>query len=200
VLRLRCLLLIAAAATFLLTGPASAASISQVQWSVTAGSFSSPTLANGLVEGGSLTFRPFAGTVSTSFVGTHSGYFSFSAVGSPGNTFGLSPWSGSLFLSPGSGAFMSVSFFAQAYSGGGALPSARIASIVPLFKQLYMALGSGSLGAAGISGRIGAFTHTFTLGNEVRTGVVPEPTTGALLGLGLLVGLAGTAARTRRRD
>ena len=43
----------------------------------------------------------------------------------------------------------------------------------------------------------GRFLIGFTLGNEVRT-LVPEPSTAALLGVGLL-GLAGGAGRALRR-
>jgi hypothetical protein len=198
---LRRFLLFATAASFLLAGTASAGSITQVQWSVTGGGFSSTSLANGPALGGTLTFTPFAGTITTNLLAPHAGSFAFNAFGNPGNTLFLSPWSASLSISPSFSAFISTfSWAGQAFSGGNLAPFGMVATVAPVFRHLLISQTVGNLTVTHVSGIFGVARHTLALGNEVRTAAVPEPTTGALLGLGLLVGLAGTAARTRRSN
>ncbi len=199
----------------LIASPVSAVNISQITWDVTGGAFVGPS-SSGPVTGGTLTFLPAGGVVATPVVSVnHQGHgFALSLTGPSGSfqmnfpatiftanvdhicNLSLSGFSGFAHPSP------YVTFSTWVTSGGTAVSA--------LGGQLYFYLaggvGSGSVFPAiynyiSISSYSTAFaSHTFTLGNEVRT-VVPEPGTGLLLYLGLLgTAVVGhTAARRGRK-
>ena len=91
-----------------------------------------------------------------------------------------------------------LSYYGSAASGtkpNGAL----VPTLSALANPMFLSGTTGSANFIHVTGLSSGYAaHTFVLGNEVRTVVVPEPSTGALVALGL-VGLVGTAARSRRR-
>ena len=191
-----------------LARPASAATITQVKYAVTGGSFGGP-LAAGPVLGGSVTvtlpsgvstppswscFNSSGGCGSVAVVLTGpSGYIKASAL--------PVAWG---FLTPGfasfshqSGTGMIASMFSGALAPGSAA-TVKVWNIVAT-----AGAGAGKLNTTFVPGTqpyswVGTPVHSFTVGNEVR--VIPEPSTVSLLALSLgLLGLTGAGRRLTTR-
>lgn len=180
-----------------LSYPATAAQITQIQYDVTSGTYSGPQLS-GAITGGSVTVTFPSGPVST-----------------PGNVSSIAL---AVSLSGAAGAFQ-LAITPTGLSGGfagnpfnaffyylisaspvglsGASPVASVTNGSLDYRVgTYASPYKSTVFLKGLTTQGGSFHHVFFIGNEVRT-VVPEPTTGTLLGLGLL-GLAGAASRKRR--
>jgi hypothetical protein len=195
----------------LVAGPAGAASITQIQWDVTGGTFGGPN-SSGAISGGTLTFIPAGGVITTPVTSVnHAGHtFQLNLTGPSGSfqmyfpatahsygrdhLYDLSLSAFSAFAHPApyitasawvvsGGASVSVpgAYFYVAVAGG--LGSGSV------FPAIYNYISSGSYSTFYAS-------HIFTLGNEVRTDV-PEPTTGLLLYAGIfgVIAAGGTTAR-----
>ncbi len=182
-----------------LTRPAEAAQITSFSYTVTGGAFFGPNLA-GPITGGSMTYSappPFLSTPGSCIaVGACGSIASLILTGAAGTWSLLAPLQGGIIVtgpgtaSIGFGVSLVVPATASAvFRSGGVTATVFLTRVAHFFGSTVYVTRAG-----------GPYYHTFTLGNEVRT-VVPEPGTAALLGLGLLLGLAGgsrgLAARAR---
>jgi hypothetical protein len=180
--------------------PVPAAQISQISYSVTGG-----TVLNGLttpttITGWSLTLTPVGGSVSTPATSVPLEFLLTFTVGA-----GTAAQMGFILsgtLVPGGYGNASINSTSAAGPGflqrGFSLSSININQLRtrtnlnlgtnPNFAKFSFSVaggtGVGNFDATGLLFN-GAPSHTFTLGNEVRT-PVPEPSMGSLLGLGLL--------------
>jgi hypothetical protein len=185
----------------LLLCPASvihAAPLVDISWTVSGGQFSG--LSNGAVTGGTVRFTPFF-PITTPFVTHFPGVWSLSLTQSFGAASFKATWN--------AGALVLTGVAFQAPSNPGTFSNVTTVSThgfnLALVTDLVAGMGPFSpIGGSGfVSGEhsIATFAHTFTVaaGSEVRT-FVPEPTTGSLIGLGLVImGVVGGGRRAAHR-
>jgi hypothetical protein len=178
-----------------LGGDAAAATI-QISYDITGGTFKGPN-STGSITGGSLSFLTVGANLS--------------AGGGPGRLtkLTLTGDKGS-FKFFGSAGFAGTAAFTMNFvslTEKKSQPSIRTGTVDRLADYQYDGVSvTYGAGTGGVKGRIGGasgvhFTHSFTVGNEVRTLVpVPEPGTGFLLGMGVTVlAAAGRLGRSRAR-
>jgi hypothetical protein len=175
-----------------LAGTATADPI-RIRYSVTGGAFDGP-YSSGSITGGkiallALTANPYTGFAPALVTAlTLSGPAGFFKLEGP-----FSGATGSALFTPSFVGLFGHRSLPQIRSGGNAMVAAS---------QDAMIEASVGYGVGMLSGRVGStgpyFTHSFSIGNEVRT--APEPATGLVLGLGLgVLGLASPLLRRRGR-
>ena len=191
---------------------ASAALISRIVWQVDGGTFDSvDSIAKGDITGGSLTFLTPGRSFSTYYTSTSGGTWNLVLSGPSGFfRMNLAPGTGYFYLYGAVSAYGNFSGTPAAASGpsAGALVANQVLFTSGYYGYMFFTAFTDPFQYGfvyGYSGNDGnRFTHNFTLGNEVRVTVIPEPATGTLFGLGL-VGLGvyaagrGSSARLRRR-
>jgi hypothetical protein len=205
---------------FMASAAASAAPLVSVSYDVTGGAFHGPS-SSGAITGGSVIFTPVVPT-TTPF--TAPGVWSVSLTGASGFVH-ISSVHSLLVLPLGAGtpAVYRASFWPQyllSFSSNGlVLPASYGVPRFSLRQTIYTPVWYGAWGvtAAGppdtgtcpappccpdCGGPEPGVEHRFYVGNEVRT-YIPEPATGTLVGLGLVLmafagGSRGAAARARR--
>ncbi len=180
--------------------PAAAASFLRVSYTVTGGAFNGPALS-GPITGGTISYRtPDGVTVAPPYGSACTGSCGFltqlTLTGAAGTFRLLTPTVLDLLgqfatLTPRPLVMIANSIPASKFSSGGGALTGVGASVTNVFISGAPAL------SANLELLEDYYGHAPEIGNEVRA-VVPEPTTGPLLGLGLgLLGLAG-GARGRR--
>jgi hypothetical protein len=175
--------------------PAAAAVVTHIHWDVEGGLFTGSSLAHGPITGGAIGWTPPGGSINLTTT----------------NAAGGGTWT--VILTGPSGYFR---LGGPSYPGGGVVswsvgsPNSFQVAVLDAVEVhpnpgRFCRFITGTCFFSGLGGpgpTMKGFSHYFTLGREVRT-VVPEPSTGTLLGLGLgFLGLGGggggIAARARR--
>jgi hypothetical protein len=195
-----------------LAGPASAAPITQVKYTVTGGSFGGPlagALATGPVLGGSVTVTLPSG------VSTPPTWSCFNSSGGCGNAaVVLTGPSGYIKASglPVAWGFLTPGFASFSHQTGTGMIASMLSGVLPPGLAATVSVwnifanagaGSGHFNGTFVPGPnpyswVGTPVHTFTVGNEVR--VIPEPSTVSLFALSLgFLGLTGAGRRLATR-
>ncbi len=196
-------LLAIAAALALTSGAARAAPLTSVSYSVTGGSFNG-LFSSGPITSGALTFTPMP-PVSTPFSAYEPGTWNLALLG-PSGSFQVTLVGSAFVFSPahtfdiyGFGPFQPIG--AVVSNGNSVTAYWTFFTFAAPTRGYSTNVVRGSIPCCDPCPDCGTpVTHGFTVGNEVRT-FLPEPTTGALLGLGLvLVGfVSGIRGRPHRR-
>jgi hypothetical protein len=197
-----------AAAFCLTSGATNAAPLLSVSYEVVGGSFDG-LFSSGPIVSGKVTFTPIVPT-STPFSTYKLGNWNL-ALSGPSGSFRATFVKSALVVTPAYGfliyTYGGVPTHGPALSNGNLLLQGAVSGFTFAAPQGV----GGVLNVVRLGTRPGGpcpdcgapLGHMIEVGNEVRTFVVPEPATGALLGLGLvLMGFAGgsgaVAARARR--
>jgi hypothetical protein len=177
-----------------LPGLASAASLSSISWSVTGGTFSSGGASTGPITGGSLVYHPAGGTVSTPAEALVGGSLILTLTG-PSGSFTVFRGGVVATISPAMARVRAFGDPASAFPVATAMSDGGVRYAYTMLWSVSAPAGAGLArgstyfdpyaGGCSPCGTVNLFSHTFTVGSEVRA-PVPEPSTGVLLGSALL--------------